>query len=317
MCAGQRKAGVDTGPQQLRDAGLVQNLNALGWITDDFGDLHFPSSNAARNPNTGKDGGLEDDNYVKGKTARNPSIVGPALEIIYNATLNAHKKNNFVMTLGGDHSIGCATVLSALTHRPETGVIWVDAHADINTPETSESGNLHGMPLALAMNLCDRARIPGMKWLSRVPIMDPSQLVYIGLRDIDAGERKFIKSLGIKTFTMHDVDKYGIAGVMKQTFKHLRLPNGQPRPLHLSYDIDACDPAIAPATGTLVRGGFSFREAHYVAESTAATGQLGSMDLVEVNASLVPKMYEEQEAPDMTVQFGVALLSSAMGSRIL
>lgn len=323
MCAGQRKAGVDQGPKQLREAGLGENIKSLGWNINDYGDLHFPTIEAAQyqEAESVKTKDLHklgnDEGFAPGKVPRNCSVVGNSLEVIYNSTLHAHEKKSFVLTLGGDHSIGAATVLSALTHRPQTGIIWVDAHADINTPETSVTGNLHGMPVALAMNLCDRKSLPGMSWMKSLPILDPKQIVYIGLRDLDAGERKFIRNLGIKAFTMHEVDKYGIGEVMRQTFKHLTLPTGEIRPLHLSYDIDACDPAVAPATGTLVRGGFSFREAHYIAESTASTGRLGSMDLVEVNASLMPKTYEEQDAGDMTVQFGVALISSAMGSRVL
>ena len=325
MCAGQRKSGVDLGPKQLRDAGLIDNIKNLGWLVNDYGDLNFPSISKAKyqepliksTTNTTADDNNDIEEYIPGRVPRNSTIVGNSLEVIYNSISHAHKQKSFVLTLGGDHSIGAATVLSVLSHRPQTGIIWVDAHADINTPETSNTGNLHGMPIALAMKLCDRESVPGMSWMKGKPILDPKQIVYIGLRDLDPGERRFIRNLGIKAFTMHEVDKYGIGEVMRQTFKHLSLPNGEIRPLHLSYDIDACDPAIAPATGTLVRGGFSFREAHYIAEAAASTGCLGSMDLVEVNASLMPKTYEENESADMTVQLGVALISSAMGSRIL
>ena len=151
------------------------------------------------------------------------------------------------------------------------------AHADINTPEMSESGNMHGMPVGLLMNGVggDPSKIPGFEWLGSEDMkdvrLDSSAIVYIGLRDVDTKEREVLREKGIKAFTMFDVDKYGIGGVMEQTLDFL-LKDDKDRPIHLSYDIDAVDPILAPATGTAVRGGLTYREAHYVAEATARSG---------------------------------------------
>lgn len=151
------------------------------------------------------------------------------------------------------------------------------AHADINTPEMSESGNMHGMPVGLLMNGVggDPSKIPGFEWLGSEDMkdarLDSSAIVYIGLRDVDTKEREVLREKGIKVFTMFDVDKYGIGGVMEQTLDYL-LKDDKDRPIHLSYDIDAVDPILAPATGTAVRGGLTYREAHYVAEATARSG---------------------------------------------
>lgn len=191
--------------------------------------------------------------------------------------MDAIKENCFPLTLGGDHSIGAGSLAGILKIRPNTGVIWVDAHADINTPEMSESGNMHGMPVGLLMNGVggDPSKIPGFEWLGSEDMkdarLDSSAIVYIGLRDVDTKEREVLREKGIKTFTMFDVDKYGIGGVMEQTLDYL-LKDDKDRPIHLSYDIDAVDPILAPATGTAVRGGLTYREAHYVAEATARSG---------------------------------------------
>jgi arginase len=209
--------------------------------------------------------------------------------------------------IGGDHSIAFGSVAAALKANPDVGVIWVDAHADLNTPLTSPSGNMHGMPLGILMHLYDPSTIPGFEWMSDIPKLKPEQLSYIGLRDVDQGEANFVRELGIQTFTMHHIDLYGIGGVVAQVLDH----QGD-RPLHMSYDIDAVDPIEAPSTGTVVRGGLTFREAHYVAEAVSDTGNLKSMDIVEVNPQLEPG-----EGANMTADMGLQLTLSAMGTRIL
>lgn len=226
---------------------------------------------------------------------------------VAEAQFAAASEGKFCLTVGGDHSIGIGTVAGILKARPNLGVVWVDAHADINTPATSPSGNIHGMPIGFLMKKCDVTKVPGLGWLTDYPRLDPSQVCYVGLRDIDAGERKLIRESGIKTFTMQDIDRYGIGKVMEMVLHHLRG-----RPLHLSFDIDACDPALAPATGTVVRGGLTYREANYVAEATAETSMLGSMDMVEVNPHL-----SVGKGADETAQLGLVLTASALGSRIL
>mmetsp|Transcript_28710 Transcript_28710/g.46431 ORF Transcript_28710/g.46431 Transcript_28710/m.46431 type:complete len:334 (+) Transcript_28710:256-1257(+) len=243
---GQPRTGTDQGPQMLRDCGLDGTLINLEWRVNDKGDLSF------QGPTRGDP--EIDPTKCKGK-AKNCYSVGKSLGKIQNAVYAGAQSDEFVLTLGGDHSLGTGTVAGILKHRPDVGIIWVDAHADLNTPETSPSGNMHGMPLGLLMGLTDTNNLPGFEWMADIPKLKPEQLVFVGLRDIDNGERHFIRSLGIKTFTMQDVDRYGIGKVMEETVKHLRLPNGEPRPLHLSFDIDAVDPEFAKATGTIVRGG--------------------------------------------------------------
>lgn len=195
-------------------------------------------------------------------------------------------------------------------------MIWVDAHADLNTPSVSESGNMHGMPLGIMMRELtpDRRAIPGMAWLEEgpnSPRLSPSALVYVGLRDIDKAERQFIRQLGIKAFTMYDIDHLGIGRVMDLALEHL-LKNNPDRPIHLSYDIDAVDPMHAPATGTAVRGGLTYREAHFVAEHVVKSGALASAEIVEVNATL-----SDGQGASATIELGHQLVNSMLGEAML
>lgn len=223
-----------------------------------------------------------------------------------------HNEGKFCLVLGGDHTIGGGSLAGALKARPNTGCIWVDAHADINTPMVSPSGNIHGMPISFLVDgLVDHNTVPGFEWMAEVPRLNPSkQLVYVGLRDIDSGERKLIRDLGIKAFTMQDVDRYGIGRTMEMAIEHLN--KDERRPIHMSYDIDAVDPVVAPSTGTTVRGGLSWREAMYIAESVAETGSLCSLDMVEVNPLLVPG-----QGAAITIEMALELIASALGNKIL
>lgn len=191
------------------------------------------------------------------------------------------------------------------------------------------------MPLAYLTGLADAGHVAGLEWMQSVPRLPFDQLVYVGLRDIDLHERAFLRENGVTAFTMHHIDKYGIGRVMDMALETL----GRGRPLHLSYDIDACDPLIAPHTGTAVRGGLTYREAHFVAEAIAETNMLGSMDLVEVNPQIVESSgggdggivmgeaaaaaaktdQQQQEEGGLlpTVELGLALIASALGNRML
>eukprot|EP01147_Barroeca_monosierra_P010145 gene10145-2309_t len=297
---GQPFDGVQHGPNALREAGLMDGILKLGWRISERGDLKFDAPKAT------------DPGYNGIGNCRLPFAVGRANEKIFQAVRENAEKGRFVLTLGGDHSISTGTLAGALSTRPDVGVLWIDAHADINTPETSPSGNMHGMPLGLVSGLCDVTHIPGMAWLKDVPKLNLDNLVYIGLRDLDMGERTLLRNRNIKTFTMYHVDKYGIGKVMEMALDHF----GQ-RPIHLSYDIDACDPIIAPSTGTAVRGGLSFREAHFVAEAAAESCNLVSMDLVEVNPLLKGEEAFGISLGEETVELGMALATSALGNRIL
>lgn len=281
----------------LRERGLGLMLTQLGWRVEDIPDLVFDSENNS--------------NSIDPHNAKNSALVGYGCNLLATTVKSKIQEGRFPLILGGDHSIGIGSLAGILEARPDTGVIWVDAHADLNTPETSGSGNFHGMPLGLLMNHpnggYDFSTLPGFGFLVDGPRMNPEQLVYVGLRDVDPMERVLIRKLGIKTFSMSDVDYLGIGQVMEQALQHLRG-----RPLHLSYDIDSVDPALAPATGTKVRGGLTYREAHFVAEFVAQSGDLASAEIVEVNPNL-----SNDDGANETVELGMQLITSLMGKSII
>lgn len=219
------------------------------------------------------------------------------------------KNDHFSLILGGDHCIPIGTIPALMATRPNTGIVWVDAHADINTPQSSASGNIHGMPVAFLLGLVERVKeLPAFEWFE--PCLQPKDIVYIGLRDLDLPEKNMVRKLGIKAFTMHDVDKYGIGGVMERTNDYLKDRDH----IHLSYDIDALDPFFAPHTGTAVRGGLTFREGNFLCESLYETGRLSSMELVEVNPSVNTHV---NTSPNDTIEMAMTLIGSAMGQKIL
>lgn len=288
----------------MREAGLLQNLSALGWRIHDQGDLNFDS---LANEITSHD---------ESDKAKNSLIVGKGCEMIAHAVSKVVEKGQFPLILGGDHSIGAGSLAGILKARANTGIIWVDAHADINTPDTSESGNMHGMPISLIMkDMVDPEIVPGFEWLLSPEFknarLSPESIVYVGLRDVDRMERQFIKDMDIKAFTMYDIDKLGIGRVMDLALEHL-LEEDSNRPIHLSWDIDAVDPIHAPATGTAVRGGLTYREAHFVAEAVAMSGALASVEMVELNPTL-----SDGIGSDETIELGLGLISSLMGKSII
>lgn len=294
MTYGQPYQGAENGPERMRKGGLHKILTNLDWRVKELGNLMFqPPSDS-------------DPEFTGPGRANVSYAVGNANHKLKDVVKDQATSGRFVLTLGGDHSVGLGAVAGILSARPETGVVWVDAHADINTPTISPSGNIHGMPVAFLMKLMQNSKIPGMEWLEDVPLLKPEQLVYIGLRDVDEGEKYLLRSLKIKAFTMQHVDRYGIGKVCEMALDHLHN-----RTLHVSFDIDSCDPAVAPSTGTTVRGGLTFREAHYVVESMSDSGKLASMDMVEVNPNLTTSNGTE------TVEIALNLIGSAMGQRIL
>ena len=294
LADGQSLKGVELGPTAIRRAGLNERLTADGWKVRDRGDIKFAHVHGA------------DDAAVN-----NSLTVGAANAAIHRALVAAAETDEFCLTLGGDHSIAIGTISGILTRRHDTAVLWIDAHADINTPSTSASHNSHGMVLAFLLELERTREVAGFDWLKGTPPLKRDRIVYIGLRDVDAGEKALLRELNIKCFTMHDVDKYGIARVMERALDH--VVGRTARPLHLSLDIDSIDPLFAPSTGTRVNGGLTYREAYYVAESFAATGLASSMDLVEVN----PSIAADHAGTQTTVAMAVGLISSAMGNQIL
>ena len=305
VALGQGLEGVDEGPGLLIQNGLIGTAESLGWTLGRNAEIDIRNltwnSPAADVPA-----------HQHGTRIKFPKELGDACQDIARLAEASSKEGAFTLTLGGDHSIAIGSIGGALLSRPDLGVIWVDAHGDFNTPETSPSGNIHGMPLAFLSGLMTPYQLPSFSWLKNH--LKPEQLVLIGIRSIDSEERKLMKEWGANVFSMTEIDRYGIGEVMEQA-KKILLQNG-PRPLHLSYDIDAVDPHFAPSTGTKVRGGLSYREAHYVAESVAETGQLVSMDLVEINPRLGYVDPALRQDSNITIEVGIELIASALGKRI-
>jgi len=303
MTYGQPFVGTDSSPALLRQLGLLKDLSTLGWRVEDNPDLDFNTicAEAGKNSNTSPN-------------AKHSHQVGAGSKALAELVETKLRLGRFPLILGGDHSIGIGSLAGIMRAKPETGVIWVDAHADLNTPEMSESGNMHGMPLGIMMKelVPDRRTIPGLEWMEEgtPPRLAPDSLVYVGLRDIDKEERRCIRELGIKTFTMYDIDHLGIGRVMDLALEHLLRKNPD-RPIHLSYDIDAVDPLHAPATGTAVRGGLTWREAHFVAEHVVKSGSLASAEIVELNPTL-----SDGQGADETLELGHKLVTALCGESI-
>lgn len=263
----------------------------------------------------------------KPKEVVNGQLVGVGIELVHNAARAAVSDGEFLLTVGGDHSIAAGSISALYAAYPEMAVVWVDAHADANTPESSPSMHYHGMPAAHLLgwfeSRCERpAPIAGFEWFPNGGVMDESRLAFIGLRDIDAEEGRMLRDSNVHVYTMREVDKYGIARVIEMALKAVD-PNGR-RPLHLSLDVDAVDPHYAPGTGTCARGGLTYREIHYVCEEMAETGRLVGMDLVEINPGLDPPPPARQHGDNAdlaraspTVSLGVELALSALGKTIL
>lgn len=228
----------------------------------------------------------------------NAELMGGGLRLVHEAVREALARqvlSPFILTIGGDHSIASGTISALIAKYPSLGVIWVDAHADANTPRSSPSGHYHGMPAAHLLGwfehepgegVAEGTRLPGFEWFAPGCLTE-SRLAYIGLRDVDPEEGRMLRRSGVRVFTMRDVDKYGIARVVEMAIEATSSPT-QDNPLHLSLDIDSVDPHFAPGTGTTARGGLSYREIHYICEECAMTRRLVSMDLVEVNPGLDP-----------------------------
>uniref|UniRef100_A0A671L562 arginase n=1 Tax=Sinocyclocheilus anshuiensis TaxID=1608454 RepID=A0A671L562_9TELE len=268
---GQKRRGVEHGPKAIRDAGLVERLSNLDYAVHDFGDLTFKH--------------LEKDEHFMHVPF--PRTVGRANQLLSGAVSGAVGAGHTCIMLGGDHSLAIGSVEGHAQQCPDLCLIWVDAHADINTPLTSPSGNLHGQSVAfLLKDLQNKMpEVPGFSWMK--PFLSARDLVYIGLRDVDP-------ALYLSFICVHYI-------TIKQPMKQ--------RPIHLSFDIDAFDPSLAPATGTPVNGGLTYREGIYVTEEIHNTGLLSVMDVVEVN----PTLGATPEAVEATTSLAVDIISSALG----
>jgi arginase len=315
FAGGQPREGVREGPRVLREAGVVERIESLGWGVVDEGNLVLPDIRDCPG-----------DEVID--SVQNPLKVGQACEAAAAATAKHAAAGRFVLSLGGDHSIAAGTIAGMVRQYPNLGVLWVDAHADINTPSSSSSGNMHGMPVSLLMGL-NESKVPGFEWLDAdaramharadgrdsVPlysgdgrgVLPRSSVVYVGLRDLDPMEQAFLARTRIHSFDMSDIDRMGIHAVMVAAQKVLGNC-----PVHVSFDIDALDPREAPSTGTPVRGGLSYREANYICEYMHATRQQVSMDVVEIN----PHLSSPADVAT-TTDAGISLIQSTLGSTIL
>ncbi|MGH2791060.1 MAG: arginase [Actinomycetota bacterium] len=283
---GQQRRGVDMGPSAIRYSGLAERLEGMGMSVQDHGDARSQIPELA----------TEQDEHARYL----PAILASCAQIAKDVTTTA-RSEAMPLVLGGDHSIAMGTLAGLHSLNGPGGVLWVDAHGDLNTPETSPSGNVHGMPLATALGACDFI-VEGFK---PAPWVDAGRVAIIGVRELDAGEKRLVRELGICVLTMADIDRRGLASVMHEAL----VVVGGPGFVHLSLDLDVCDPEIAPGVGTPVRGGLSYREAHLAMELLSEAGVITSMEVVEVNPIL--------DNANITGDLAVELVASALGASIL
>jgi arginase len=295
MDLGQNRRGVDVGPSAVRYAGLQPRLERLGYEVHDGGNIEVAQVEQMHDV-------LPIQTSLKeNEKAYYLSEVSHVCHMVYNRTVACVDAHERVIFLGGDHSISIGTVSGIVQDEP-VGVLWVDAHADINSPQTSLSGNIHGMSVATLLGdgpteLTDIGR-PG-------PKLQPEQVAMIGLRDLDPKEQDRLRKGGVGVFTMRQIDELGMAAVIHQTLQRFQ----QFKYLHVSLDLDGLDPEIAPGVGTPVPGGLSYREAHLLMEILADSGKVRSMDIVEVNPILDDR--------NRTAKIAVELAGSLFGQRIL
>ncbi|MET0959256.1 MAG: arginase [Psychrobacillus psychrotolerans] len=287
MDLGQNRRGVDMGPSAIRYAGVVERLQDLGHSVDDVGDIAIGRRETSQNTKL-----------------RNLEEVVAANTILANRVHDIIGEGNFPIVLGGDHSIAIGTLAGLADRYENLGVIWYDAHADLNTAETSPSGNIHGMPLAVSIGLGHEELVNIRDF---APKIKPENVVIIGARSVDPGERELIKEKGIKVFSMHEIDKLGMSEVMTQAIQYFmdRKVDG----VHLSLDLDGLDPLYTPGVGTPVAGGISYRESHLAMEMLYASNMITSAEFVEVNPILDEK--------NKTADVAVGLMGSLLGESLI
>ena len=287
MDLGQRRRGVDMGPSALRYAGLDRRLRALGHTVLDDGDLSVP---------------LPENDPPDDSRARHLHSIAGVCRDVYDRAHTCVERGETAIFLGGDHSISIGTVSAMDAYHSDVGVLWVDAHGDFNTPETTPSGNVHGMALAALLG-----RGPGELTGIGQPgaKLKPSEAVLIGVRDLDPQERVALRESGVLVLTMRDIDEMGMAAAAHQSLERLN----QVGQVHVSLDMDSLDPNEAPGVGTPVPGGLTYREAHLLMEILSDSGKVASLDIVEVNPILDDR--------NRTAKLGVELAASLLGQRIL
>jgi len=278
MDLGASRRGVDMGPYAVRYAKLHERLMRLGVAhVEDHGNLPVP---------------IRESIALDQSNAKYLSVIRAVCDELAEMVERAVTAGGFPVILGGDHSIAMGTLAGLTRARGAApGVVWIDAHSDINTPESSSSGNVHGMPLWFAL---------------QNGFADPHRTVQIGLRDVDAAEKATLREQGIKAFSMSDIDRLGMTHVMEEA---IEIAGAGDAPIHASFDMDAIDPSEAPGTGTPVKGGLSYREAHLLMEMLAESRQLGSIEMVEINPILDDR--------NQTAALAVGLICSGLGKSIL
>jgi arginase len=292
MDLGSGRRGVDMGPSAIRIAGVAGRLEDLGHKVVDEGDVVIKNMEELKIGN-------ERARYLA-EIARASTILARKIDRIMGL-------NHFPLVLGGDHSIAVGTVsgIAAFAQRQgkKLGLIWIDAHGDINTPESSPSGNIHGMPLAvlLGFGVSELTSIAGAS-----PKVDPGNVALVGVRSLDSGEKKRLKETGVQVHTMSDIDRHGVHRVMKKALARVTENTDY---VHVSFDLDAVDPTVAPGVGTPVKGGLDYREAHLIMEVIADAGVMTSLEMVEVNPIL--------DQGNASAAFAVELVQSAFGKKIL
>ena len=284
---GAGRRGVDMGPSAIRYAGLNERLDGLGYDVLDWSDVETAVLEATQETD---------------ETARYLPEIKAACGRVARLVALALEQDALPLVLGGDHSVAMGTLGGLAKARGMGGVLWIDAHGDLNTPETSPSGNVHGMPLAAAIGLADE-RFQSADWT--LPAVDPHRVALVGLRSIDSRERERIRNLGIKAYTMSDIDRIGIERAIRESLTHIAGPGF----VHVSLDMDALDPGVAPGVGTPVKGGLTYREAHLALELVSESGLAGSFEVVEVNPIL--------DRANATAALAVELVASALGKKIL
>jgi arginase len=292
MDLGAGRRGVDMGPSAVRVAGLNEKIASLGYEVEDLGNIVVDQPESLPI-------GPDNARYL-------PQIAHTCARLAAMVQQTADNER-VPLVLGGDHSIAMGTVAGMAAHFRKTdekiGLIWIDAHADMNTPESSPSGNVHGMPLACIVGLGphELTHLDG-----RAPMVEPRNVAIVGLRSVDEIERLNVRGAGVHPFTMRDIDERGLRSVMREAIE--RATRGTAG-FHLSFDMDAVDPVEAPGVGTPVRGGMTYREAHLAMETVCDSGRMTSIEVVEVNPVI--------DEVNRTALLAVELIMSAMGKRIL
>lgn len=292
MDLGSGRRGVDMGPSAIRIAGVAGRLQELGHKVVDDGDIAIKNMEELK---------------VGDPRARYLSEITRASGLLARKVGRIMERGRFPLVLGGDHSIAVGTVSGiaafAQGQGKRIGLLWIDAHGDINTPETSPSGNIHGMPVAALLGF-------GLKELTGVggkaPKLAPQNVALVGIRSLDTGEKHRLKETGVQVHTMADIDRHGVHKIMEKALA--RVTRGADY-VHVSFDLDAVDPTVAPGVGTPVKGGLDYREAHLIMEVIADSGVMTSLEMVEVNPIL--------DQGNASATFAVELIQSAFGKKIL